>query len=190
MPTRQPPKKLNFEPLFTSAPTFVIGYDNLDDQGIRDMLAKDEYLDAPASGDPAQAVAWWFEYDNATLDLDPLQERTFVAWALESNSENDIGGSDGGCEELLGATCVSDLKSLFTGLGEDAESQILEYFQSPPERIDCPSVLWDDGYDTNRATHGTVFATPLLGSGTEIPALDLDENDIFTNAAHARSMVC
>lgn len=156
--------KIEFGPLFSSPPTFVFGIDDLDDQDIQDMVNKAEYLDAPSEGDPAQAVSWWFEYDNRTVNLDPFQERVYNAWALESNSTNDIGGSDGGCENLLGAECVSDLKSLFTGISDQIEENLMEFFQSPPERINCPTVLWDDGSSMNRG--GTAYSHPLWANGT------------------------
>lgn len=158
--------KIDFGPLFSSPPTFVFGIDDLDDQDIQDIVNEAEYLDAPLGDEPAQAVAWWFEYDNDTVNLNPSQERVYTAWALESNSSNDIGGSDGGCENLLGAECVSDLKSLFTGISDQIDDNLAEFFQSPPDRINCPNVLWNDG--SGRNSGGTAYSHPLWGHGTEI----------------------
>ncbi|KAK4120043.1 hypothetical protein N657DRAFT_242053 [Parathielavia appendiculata] len=98
-----------FEPLFTSPPKFVFAIDNLEDQDIQDIINLDKYISAPAKGKPAQAVSWWLEYDNSTVNRNQSQQREYYAWALESNSTNEIGGNDGGCEKLLSAQCTHGL---------------------------------------------------------------------------------
>ncbi|KAG7285834.1 hypothetical protein NEMBOFW57_008128 [Staphylotrichum longicolle] len=158
---------LPFAPLFSTPPTFVFAIDNMDDQDIQDMLTQDKDLPPPAAKAPAQAVSWWFEYDNSTVNKDPLQERVYFAWALESNSTNDIGGNDGGCENLLGAECVRNLKALFTSLGAERFLENLAgFFQTPPSRINCPTLLWHRG-DGKIPTLGySAFARPLWEGGT------------------------
>lgn len=160
---------LPFAPLFSTPPTFVLAIDNLDDQDIQDMLNLDDALRAPADNEPASAVAWWLEYDNSTLNRDDSQEREYYAWALESNSTNDIGGNDGGCENLLGAECVSDLKNLFTGLDGGLDGgfagALAGLFRTPPARINCPTVLWHHGDGRSSAFGGAV--RPLWWGGAQ-----------------------
>lgn len=158
--------KMEFKPLFNSTPNFVFGIDNMEDKDIQNMVDANHYIVAPSGNDPAQAVAWWIEYDDDMINLETSTPGNYYVWALESNSTNDIGGNDGGCEELLGTECVSDLKSLFTGV-QSVDESLLEFFKSPPERINCPTIIWGDGSDQNRAaTLGTAYATPLEEPGT------------------------
>ncbi|KAK4101980.1 hypothetical protein N658DRAFT_485826 [Parathielavia hyrcaniae] len=156
---------LPFAPLFSTQPTFVFAIGSMDDQDIQDMLSADEFLRPPPDDEPAQAVAWWLEYDNSTVNRDPLQEREYVAWALESNSTNDIGGSDGGCENLLGAECVSDLKALFTGINGDFLPTLKDFFKTPPPRINCPTLVWHHGDGNDPAFGGTAYVKPLSTRG-------------------------
>jgi len=168
--------KIDFAPLFTSPPTLVFAIDNLEDKDVQDFLSADKQLKAPTGDDLAQAIAFWFEYDNSTVNFDSSQERAYYAWALESNSTNDIGGNDGGCENLLGAQCVSDLKSLFTGVGDKVGESLVEFFHSPPAKINCPNVLWDDGSGAPRSALGGVYATPLWAGGIVLTSVYLVDN--------------
>jgi hypothetical protein len=161
---------LPFAPLFSTPPTFVLAIDNLDNQDLQDMLNLDDDLRAPAANQAVSAVAWWLEYDNSTLNRDGSQEREYYAWALESNSTNDIGGNDGGCETLLGAQCVSDLKNLFTGLETTGDGgfagALAGLFRTPPARINCPTVLWHHGDGRSSAFGGAV--RPLWWGGSKL----------------------
>jgi hypothetical protein len=161
---------LPFAPLFSTPPTFVLAIDNLDNQDLQDMLNLDDDLRAPAASQAVSAVAWWLEYDNSTLNRDGSQEREYYAWALESNSTNDIGGNDGGCETLLGAQCVSDLKNLFTGLDTTGyggfAGALAGLFRTPPARINCPTVLWHHGDGRSSAFGGAV--RPLWWGGSKM----------------------
>lgn len=158
--------KLEFEPLFTSPPTFVFAIDDMEDQDIQDMLNdnNNEFLEAPGADDPAQAVAFWLEYDNGTVNYDS-RGRKYSVWAMESNSANDVGGADGGCEDLLGAQCVGDLKSLFTGVGDNVNQKLADFYNEPPDRINCPTVLWNDGRKDRGLFSGA--SRPLSANGAE-----------------------
>ncbi|CEJ87938.1 hypothetical protein VHEMI04559 [[Torrubiella] hemipterigena] len=158
--------------LFPSAspPTFVYAIDDLDHADIIAITANNNGVKVPSASanGPMQAVSWWFSYDNGTVNLDSKQERAYTAWALESNSTSDLGGADGGCEGLLGADCVADLKTLFTDkstlqIGSTAASGALfKFFATPPKNLRCPSIFWGDGSGRDLTLYGTSDTRPLV----------------------------
>lgn len=161
--------------LFPSAspPTFVYAIDDLDHADIIAITANNNGVKVPSASanGPMQAVSWWFSYDNGTANLDPKQERAYTAWALESNSTSDLGGADGGCEGLLGADCIADLKTLFTDkstlqIGSTAASGALfKFFATPPKNLRCPSIFWGDGSGRDLTLYGTSDTRPLVLNG-------------------------
>lgn len=159
--------EIEFEPAFSSPPTFVFAVDDLSKDDIRDMSSAKE-VDVP-SGEPVQAVAWWLEYDNSTASYDGSIGREYTVWALESNSTKDIGGGDGGCADLLGSECINDLKELFaqqnvtdSNTSSNAISEYLgKLYETPPARVNCPTIIWGDGSGNDTKLFGT-SARPVL----------------------------
>lgn len=154
----------------SSPPTFVYAIDDLDHSDIIAITANNKDINVPSanSNGPIQALSWWFSYDNATVNLDRKQERAYTAWALESNSTSDISGADGGCEGLLGADCVTDLKTLFTDKntleigGTAAAGALMKFFATPPKNLRCPNIFWGDGSNRDLTLYGTSDSRPLV----------------------------
>ena len=152
------------------------------------MKNQNPYIDIPTGNIPVQAVAWWLEYDNNTVDPDRTEEREYTAWALESNSNNSIGGSGGGCGDLPGAECISGLKSLFTDADRPPVGDFLaKFFDMSPERVNCPSVFWGSGPSQ---LHPSLFATnslPMdLASKLDVPNRGLSFSFLFAPGKNER----
>ncbi|KAK3296189.1 uncharacterized protein B0H64DRAFT_397612 [Chaetomium fimeti] len=101
-----------FTPLFSAAPTFVYGVDELDSNDIETARDKDMFSIPAAYSGPVLKVAWWLEYDNKTVNLDRAQNRHYYAFAMETSSTNGVGGGANGCADLLGTECVRNLKEV------------------------------------------------------------------------------
>lgn len=165
---------LPFPTLFPSAssPSFVFAVDDLEHADIIAITAnnKDVHVPSGSANGPIQAVSWWLSFDNATSNHNKAQERAYTAWALESSSNKDIGGADGGCEGLLGAECVADLKALFTdkntlSIGSiPGTGALMKFFATPPASVRCPSIYWGDGSGKDNSLYGTSDSRPLVSN--------------------------
>ncbi|KAH6841047.1 hypothetical protein B0I37DRAFT_357870 [Chaetomium sp. MPI-CAGE-AT-0009] len=162
-----------FSPLFSTPPTFVYGVDELDANDIQTEREKDSSFSIPPSySGPVLKVAWWLDYANSTLNLDPAQNRYYSAFALETSSTNPIGGDANGCAALLGADCVRNLKEVVaartftaTGVLGGMASAMGDLTERPLRNLSCPEDIF--------GSQGSVVQDP------QVP-LFLDDDEFAT----------
>lgn len=137
---------IDIKPLFSSPPTLVYAIDNLTDTQI--AIEDDKYGDgiwwrSNYKGGQIQKIGFWMEYDEDSLNYTESSERTYQLAVIFTRSPNSIGGSDGGCEQLLGSECVDGLRDTFrwNGIGYDNWPDLMK---RPLRNISCPMDIFED----------------------------------------------
>ena len=142
---------VSFTQLFTSPPKLVFAIDDLESVEIEDQKKMDS-LSVPFNyKGPLQRVAWWLEYDNSTLTRERTPERTYSLITLETNATNAIGGSDGGCQGLLGDQCIKNLRDAIawsTVAGRSLDAVFQDFYQRPLRNLSCAlDIFGNSPYD-------------------------------------------
>lgn len=136
-----------FQPLFSSAPRFAYGFRVYFEGEISSTL-----VGHPLNyrGDTNEAKMW-LEYANETLNIDTSANRTTHFATLLTNATGTVSGGSNGCEGLLGADCVNNLKDVLKWavvLSPDYQRNVFDNnvgkFQTTPlTNLSCPAGIFD-----------------------------------------------
>ncbi|KAK1757779.1 hypothetical protein QBC47DRAFT_376966 [Echria macrotheca] len=143
-----------FAPLLHTPPKFVYAVDALSEADKAALLKRSPWAIPSTYLGPVLQAAFWLEYDQNALNDSRAQSRNYYTFALETSASNDIGG---GCESLLGETCLANLKLLIAsktygapdGIDGGLGTAIGELYAAgaPPAELGCPADIFGTRWD-------------------------------------------
>lgn len=141
----------DFQPLFSEPPRFGYGFRVFHESEISDSLSGRP----PAYRGDVNDVKSWLEWSNGTFLVDRKANRTSDFALLLSNATGEISGGNNGCDGLLGATCVANLKDILKWAIVLAGRETIHVFrenvqlfqQTPLTNLSCPTNIFENFMD-------------------------------------------
>ncbi|CAH0028904.1 unnamed protein product [Clonostachys rhizophaga] len=172
-PTYKAETEFTFDPLLPETSKFVYAFDNVTYDDWNELTSRDKY---------ATARAWWIEYSSIKPNNTFTRPHYTTVLTTYINGTGPTGGSNNGCENILGKTCIDKIneaiETLFTsdtGTLETISDLALAY-KNKLLRDACPTDLFSE-YNKIQRRDGTI--NQLQGSSSYL-AIEYNDTDKFS----------